>query len=384
MHVNLTGRGRGASEGNKPVQRLQKLLARQHRIRLKSGDVRIQVNAMTVGTPAPEYDAQWAPVLTSFDFTTKSGKRVHGRVGWAKTMQGKGEEFGLDLIRHGRIVKEYEKLGAVSSHPSWRNVYGVVFLDDFPVTNNKSDFIRDSDDWVELEQKMAEITRPLATAISKWYNTGPSAKANKDKQHLYQLVREMEDDREVIKWVLPQAELVELPDDTEDEGNPDPENPFSGFEQSHNGNGPAHGTGTDADVAETQDNDSSFTGGSVTGAGGTLNTSLPPADIYRRPAPETNSSIFDGTLADLRFKHRAEHDGMNGGDFTWQAVQQDGETVLEVVSNRDYHTSPEVQTRFWFSRNVAAAAVAHLIKTGALECTESDGLASDFLLDLLA
>ena len=393
MNVNLTGRGRGAAEGKKPIDRLRKLLSRQHRLRLNSGDVQIRVNDLTVTAHTPDYDPQWQPVFTPFDFKTESGKRVHGHIGIAKNMKGKGEEFGLDLIRNGRIVKEYEKLGVITSHPSWRNVYGVVFLDDFPVTSNKSDFVRDSDEWLELEMKVAAITRPLGTAKSKWFEIdGPSAKANKDKQHLYQLVREMVDDREVIKWVLPQAKLVEVPDDIEDddenEGDLAPEAPFGGFGQSHNGNGTAHGTGTDADAAETQDNDSGFRGGSVTGAGGTLNTGLPPTDISRRTAPEINSSIFDGTVAGFRFTHRAAHNGMSAGnstsDFTWQSVQQDGETVLEVVSNWDYHTSPEVQTRFWFSRNVAAAAVACLINTGELECIESDGLASALLLDLLA
>ena len=393
MNVNLSGRGRGAAEGKKPVDRLRKLMSRQHRLRLKSGEVQIRVNDSTVTAHTPEYDPQWQPVFIPFDFKTESGKRVHGHVGVAKTLEGKGEQFGLDLIRNGRIVKEYEKLGAISSHPSWRNVYGVVYLDEFPVTNNKSDFVRDSDEWFELETDMGNIAKPIGTAIHLWYGKdGPSAKANKDKQHLYQLVREMVDDREVIKWVLPQAKLVEVPDDIEDddenEGDLAPEAPFGGFGQSHNGNGTAHGTGTDADAAETQDNDSGFRGGSVTGAGGTLNTGLPPTDISRRTAPEINSSIFDGTVAGFRFTHRAAHNGMSPGnstsDFTWQSVQQDGETVLEVVSNRDYHTSPEVQTRFWFSRNVAAAAAAHLIKTGALECIESDGLASTLLLDLLA
>ena len=375
MNVNLTGRGRGAAEGKKPVDRLRKLLSRQHRLRLNSGEVQIRVNDLTITAHTPDYDPQWAPVFTPVDFTTESGKHVHGHVGVAKTMDGKGEQFGLDLIRNGRIVKEYEKLGAISSHPSWRNVYGVVYLDDFPVTNNKSDFIRDSDEWLELETEMAAITRPLGTAISKWYDKdGPSAKANKDKQHLYQLVRETVDGREVIKWVLPKVEGTE---EAPDENLPDP-----GLSGDHDGS--PDSDETDADPLDPLGGGHGFTGGSVTGAGGSLNTGLPPADGYRLAPPVADPDVFEGILGGYRFTHRAANDGTGARDFTCQVAQQDSEMVLEVVSNRDYHTSPEVQTRFWFNRNVAAAVVAHLIDAGLLDCTESDSHASALLLDLLA
>ena len=384
MNVNLTGRGRGAAEGKKPVDRLRKLLSRQHRLRLNSGEVQIRVNDLTITAHTPQYDPQWVPVFIPFDFTTGSGHRVQGHVGVAKTMDGKGEQFGLDLIRNGRIVKEYEKLGAISSHPSWRNVYGVVYLDDFPVTNNKSDFIRDSDEWLELETEMAAITRPLGTAISKWYDKdGPSAKANKDKQHLYQLVRETMDGREVVKWVLPEVEVTDAAADED--------TPNLGLVGDHDGgrgdghpNGSHEADDTDASPLDPPGSGHGFTGGSVTGAGGSLNTGLPPAGGYRPAPPVADPDVFEGILGGYRFTHRAANGGTGARDFTCQVAQQDIEMVLEVVSNRDYHTSPEVQTRFWFNRNVAAAVVAHLIDTGLLDCTESDSHASALLLDLLA
>lgn len=378
MNVNLTGRGRGAAEGKKPIDRLRKLLSRQHRLRLDSGEVQIRVNDFTVAAHTPEYDPQWEPIYTSVDFATESGRRVHGHVGVAKTMDGKGEQFGLDLIRNGRIVKEYEKLGAISSHPSWRNVYGVVYLDDFPVTNNKSDFVRDSDEWIDLETKMTDVAKPIGTAISKWYDKdGPSTKANKDKQHLYQLVRETLDGREVIKWMLSaenkQAEAVDEND--LDGGDLVISNLF--------GRPSAAGTGAEAEYEDAYGTESGFMGSSITGADDSLHLGLPPAEGYRRGVLEADASIFESTLAGVRFTHRAAHDGAGARDFTSQVLAQDGETVLEVVSNQDYHACREVQTRFWFSRNVAAAVVAHLIHTGILDCTESDSLASALLLNLL-
>lgn len=384
MHVNLTGRGRGASEGNKPVQRLRKLLARQHRLRLKSGEVRIKVNDLTVEPHTPEYDPQWEPVLTRFDFTTKSGKRVHGIVGYAKTMQGKGEEFGLDLIRHGRIVKEYEKLGAIASHPSWRNVYGVVYLDDFPVTNNKSDFIRDSDDWMELEEKMADVTKALGTAISKWYNTGPSAKSNKDIQHLYKLVRETVDGREVIKWVLPQDEETPTRLEDDDEG-PSGLNLADLFgDDGNDTNGNDAGAGTKSGADNTPAGGGTGTEGGLGISTTPTNGAAPGPGGFHYAPPAAHNGLFEGTLGGLRFRHRTAHDGPSARDFTSETIEEEGGTVLDIVSNLDYHTSPEVRSLFWFKRNVVAAVVGYLVLTGKADCTESDSLASALLLDLLA
>lgn len=111
---------------------------------IAAGDVEIIVNGDNVEPYIPEtlkdYDMD-------IDFVV-NGKRVRG---WAslrpKTSQ-KGE-YGFDLVRHNRVMRENEKLG-FSPQAALARVFGELVLDDFPVTNNKTDFRRDSGDWEEM------------------------------------------------------------------------------------------------------------------------------------------------------------------------------------------------------------------------------------------
>src|SRR5207247_5841521 len=102
-----------------------------------------------------------------------NGKRAYGWTGFQKTFTRKGG-YGFDLIRHGRIVKRHEKIGFVE-HSKYGKIVGELFLDDFEVVNNKTDFVRDTPDWRALEERMEEEMRPIALQASRKYSGKPSA-----------------------------------------------------------------------------------------------------------------------------------------------------------------------------------------------------------------
>jgi hypothetical protein len=84
------------------------------------------------------------------EFTFKiEGKEVKGWVGLQKHSSQRGN-YGLSLIRHDRVVKEYAKIG-FAEHPATARVVGEIHLDDWDVNYNKDDFVRDTEEWQKLE-----------------------------------------------------------------------------------------------------------------------------------------------------------------------------------------------------------------------------------------
>lgn len=86
-----------------------------------------------------------------------NGKVVKGWVG-AKIPEklypdNKSFESGFELIRHGRVLKFGEWIG-IEKHGAVRTLVGELELDDFDVNNNKTDFLRDTPDWVQLDQAL--------------------------------------------------------------------------------------------------------------------------------------------------------------------------------------------------------------------------------------
>jgi len=107
-----------------------------------------------------------------FDFEI-NGKRVYGWMGYQTKVTRKGG-WGFDLIRHGRIVKRHEKFKLLE-HSKYGKIVGEIFLDDFEVVNNKTDFVRDTPDWDALVQRVADEIRPIALQASRKYSGKQSA-----------------------------------------------------------------------------------------------------------------------------------------------------------------------------------------------------------------
>lgn len=149
---------------------------------IKNDQVEIVVNGVPVA-PA-EWDLEDG--VESFDFQV-NGKRVYGWVGFQKVFTPKGG-YGLDLIRHSRVVRRHEKIG-FAPHQKVNKIVGEVFLDDFEPVNNKTDFVRDTDDWREFESRMKEIVKPLVQMASRKYS---GDLAVKDKRRIGEIEEKFE------------------------------------------------------------------------------------------------------------------------------------------------------------------------------------------------
>jgi len=129
-----------------------------------SGEVEIIVNGDMVEPYVPdtikEYDTE-----IKFDL---NGKIVRGWASLAKQGSMKGA-YGFDLIRQNRVIKEHMKIGFPEG-AGYSRIVGELHLDDFPVTNNKTDFRVDTDEWNELNSKLKELLVDLSRESRKMAN----------------------------------------------------------------------------------------------------------------------------------------------------------------------------------------------------------------------
>jgi hypothetical protein len=93
--------------------------------------------------------------------------RVAGRVvkGWVGLLQQSSQRgwYGFALIRHRRVVRQHEKLG-FQAHPQTARVVGELHLDGFDTNNLKTDFIRETETWRELESWVSSAIEPIVSA----------------------------------------------------------------------------------------------------------------------------------------------------------------------------------------------------------------------------
>jgi hypothetical protein len=154
-----------------------------------SGSVDILINGEAVEPyipdTIPEYD-------TELRFEV-NGKVVRGWASLARTGTAKGS-YGFDLIRHNRVIKEHEKIGFQPSAALTRLV-GELHLDDFPVTNNKTDFRVDTEEWDLLRKQLEEALTDLKRESRKLANPG-RALPPKDQEDIKQYI---DDVKETLK-----------------------------------------------------------------------------------------------------------------------------------------------------------------------------------------
>jgi len=151
-----------------------------------SGEVEIIVNGDQVEPyvpdTIPEYDTE-----IQFDV---NGKTVRGWASLAKTGSMKGA-YGFDLVRQNRVIKEHVKIG-FSAQAALSRIVGELRLDDFPVTNNKTDFRVDTEEWDQLHKALAEVILDLKREARKLANPGRNL-APKDEADIEQYIDEVKE-----------------------------------------------------------------------------------------------------------------------------------------------------------------------------------------------
>jgi hypothetical protein len=117
---------------------------------IDDGSVLIKVNGVEVKPEEPDLMPGYTKDF-AFDL---NGKVVRGWAGIATKGSQRGR-YGFDLIRHNRIVSRYQKIG-FTPHPALAWIRGELFLDGFMVTNNKREFVRDTEEWDKLADRVSE------------------------------------------------------------------------------------------------------------------------------------------------------------------------------------------------------------------------------------
>jgi len=122
---------------------------------IHDGGVEILVNGEPVVAEEPKLLDQYTK---PFAFEVQ-GHKVQGWSG-LQTRYSQTGGYGFELIRHNRVLLRHEKIG-FKPHPRLARLVGEIHLNDFPVTNNKMDFIRDTALWREFEEMFSKITAEI-------------------------------------------------------------------------------------------------------------------------------------------------------------------------------------------------------------------------------
>jgi hypothetical protein len=130
------------------------------------------------------------------------GLRVRGWVGLLQVSSQRGW-YGFSLIRNRRVIRRHEKLG-FRAHPSTARVVGELHLDRFPVNNLKTDFIRETEEWRELEGWVSAQIEPVLAASRALAHAGTFDPKIRSA---------IEEERERIMAALGPEEMVSLPYD---------------------------------------------------------------------------------------------------------------------------------------------------------------------------
>jgi hypothetical protein len=148
------------------AQSLIKNLSWTFRHFLADGLLKLRVNGQVVVQPQHQIDsASLLPLAGEID-----GQPVRGWVALLEVSSQRGW-YGFDLVRHRRVIRRHEKLG-FQAHPQTARVVGELHLDHFLTNNLKTDFVRETDNWRELETWLAESIEPVLAASRALAHSG--------------------------------------------------------------------------------------------------------------------------------------------------------------------------------------------------------------------
>jgi hypothetical protein len=93
------------------------------------------------------------------------GEKIYGWYGLLKEGSNKGL-YGFHTYRRGRMITTYDKI-AIGEHPTISRIIGEIHLDFVPVTHNKKDFIKESDEYALAEKLLVEEFKSLLKEARK-------------------------------------------------------------------------------------------------------------------------------------------------------------------------------------------------------------------------
>lgn len=133
---------------------------------IADGLLELRVNGEKVEPPQHQVDTASILLLNG----EVAGRQVRGWVGLLVVSSQRGW-YGFDLVRHRRVIRRHEKIG-FQAHPQTARVVGELHLDSFETNNLKTDFIRETDAWRELEVWLSESIEPVLAASRALAHSG--------------------------------------------------------------------------------------------------------------------------------------------------------------------------------------------------------------------
>ena len=82
-----------------------------------------------------------------------NGNKISGWYGLMKESSQKGF-YGFNVFRRGRMITCYDKIG-IPEHATVARIVGEINLDHIPVTHNKREFIKDSQEYIGAEEALS-------------------------------------------------------------------------------------------------------------------------------------------------------------------------------------------------------------------------------------
>lgn len=139
---------------------LKKDLERRFAPYIKRGDVSIKINGKECkpGSPNLIEDSKKEFKVEIKEYPCK-GKKIYGWYGLLKEGSQKGL-YGFSTYRRGRMITTYDKI-AIGEHPTISRIIGEIYLDFVPVSHNKKEFIKESNEYILIEKYLKEEFKDL-------------------------------------------------------------------------------------------------------------------------------------------------------------------------------------------------------------------------------
>jgi hypothetical protein len=133
---------------------------------ISDGILELHVNGQAVEAPRHIVDPESMLPLHG----EIAGREVRGWVALLTVSSQRGW-YGFDLIRHRRVIRRHEKLG-FQAHPQTARVVGELHLDGFETNNLKTDFIRETEEWRQVESWLSKSIEPVLAASRALAHSG--------------------------------------------------------------------------------------------------------------------------------------------------------------------------------------------------------------------
>lgn len=130
---------------------------------ISNGELKLVVNSIACSPKEMDLTEEGKE---SFELKLNNGSIIKGWRGLMKVGSNKGY-YGFNTFRRGRLITQYDNIG-FNRHPEVRRIVGELHMDDIPVTHNKREWIKESYEYLEMEEKMREFMKPFLAKARKY------------------------------------------------------------------------------------------------------------------------------------------------------------------------------------------------------------------------